>query len=122
MYLKLQGWIFGVWEKIDHFNDQDFVNEVERDLFHTLSANPSSLIGKYIWIYFTWYEDIDKEILDTILLLSEWNLVVDSEVDTESIVNNNELWQNDKIKKLLFILKRTITITKNKINNIRSNN
>ena len=108
MYLKSVGWKLEVWKdftitQIDPFSidDQDFVNELKWTLFVTLSENPSWLIEKYAWIYFTWYEDIDKQILLAISSLVSW-FEIDNKLES---ING---WLDDKMNKLLFILKNTI--------------
>lgn len=133
MYLKSIGWEFEIWKdstitQIDPFtiNDQDFVDEIKSELLDNLSSkksllfetwrNPttteiepelldnltskkSSLIKKYAWTYFTWYKDIDEQIFNAVSSLS-------SRISNST--NNIENESNDKMKKLLFILKRTI--------------
>ena len=112
MYLKSVAWKLDVWKdfvitQIDPFsvNDQDFVNELKWDLLLTLSGSPSWLIEKYAWKYFTWYEDIDKEIFDAIVTLSSWMWIDNI---SEKALDYNEIEPNDKLKKLLFILKKVI--------------
>lgn len=112
MYLKSVAWKLDVWKdfvitQIDPFsvNDQDFVNELKWDLLLTLSGSPSWLIEKYAWKYFIWYEDIDKEIFDAIVTLSSWMWIDNI---SEKALDYNEIEPNDKLKKLLFILKKVI--------------
>ena len=75
------------------------------DLLLTLSGSPSWLVEKYAWKYFTWYEDIDKEIFDAIVTLSSWMWIDNI---SEKALDYNEIEPNDKLKKLLFILKKVI--------------
>lgn len=107
MYLKVVAWELEsnnwILTKIDPFSidDQDFVSELKWDLLFTLSGSPSLLIQKYAWKYFTWYKDIDKEIYDAIATFHScpW-----ADNTSEKLSNDNE----NKLKKLLFILRKVI--------------
>ena len=70
------------------------------------------LTEKYEWIYFTWYENIDKLILDTILETLGYNEInkLEDILKNVEIINSekNSEKNSEELEKLLYILKKVI--------------
>ena len=86
-------------------DDQPFIDDLKLSLLGTLSTNASWLIEKYGWVYFTWYKDLDKQILGAIQHLSSQNWVFQ---DLKDLSNTDINQQEDKLNKLLYILRNII--------------
>lgn len=111
---KLIGWfrVENGWkiEIIDQdIDDQPFLEDLKLTILDTLSDKPVFVINKYAWIYFTWDEKLDGQILSAITTLSFWSWGIDwiSKNLSKDTYDNDEIG-NEKMKKLLFILKHTI--------------
>ena len=87
-------------------DDQSFVDDLKEQLLNNLSCDASWLIEKYGWIYFTWYKDVDNQILGAISHFFPMNWVF---CDLNELQNTCGDQSDDKLKKLLYILRNVIS-------------